>query len=519
MTGTSKGGILLNCKYIKSIIGIFVVTCMLLLPIQVQAAQTENKNFISGNQQVVNTNIPKGARTTVTVQAPQFYSSIDTVYSLSSLENIIKSNMYNRVTSFSVDYMGDTSDLKSSITDIVDDILSQDDYLKYSYTGYGFSYNGYEDDVTINFSFEYLTTKSEEDFVDSKVSSILEQIINSSMSDDQKEKCIHDYIVKNVQYDTSYERYSAYDALSEGKTVCQGYALLAYKMLTDAGIESRIISGKANNGYETESHAWNLVRLNGNWYHLDCTWDDPVPDVEGRVLYDYYNLTDDQISKDHSWDYSLYPSATTVYTGSSEDTPTETSVTGVKLSSESLVLKVGQTSALEAAVIPTDADNKNVSWESSNSSVASVDNSGNITALNEGNTIISVKTEDGGYTDTCEVDVVSGDGTSIDFSSYKKWGNTVTVPKDKLWSIKFTKPFDVSTVNSSNVLVYEKCDNLLYPIKDVSITYNDENNIIYVKPTKGYTSGETYYLAVTQNVLSKDGKVIPKPIVLTFKIE
>ena len=508
----------MNCKYIKSVIGIFVVTCMLLLPTQVQAAQAGSKNFISGSQQVVNTNLPKEARTAATVQAPQFYSSNGDVYSLSELEDTIRDSMYNRVTSLSIEYMGDTSNLKSNITYIINNILNEDDYLKYSYTGYGFGYNGYEDDVTINFSFEYLTTKAEEDFVDSKVSSILGEIISSSMSDDQKEKSIHDYIVKNVQYDTSYERYSAYNALSEGKTVCQGYALLAYKMLTDAGIETKIIPGTANNGYETESHAWNLVKLNGKWYHLDCTWDDPVPDVEGKVLYDYYNLTDSQISKDHSWDHSLYPSATTIYTGSSEDTPTETSVTGVKLSSESLVIKVGQTSALKAAVSPTDADNKNLSWQSSDSSVVTVDSSGNIKALDEGTAVISVKTEDGGYTDSCEINVVSGDGTSIDFSSYKKWGDTVTVAKDKLWNIKFTKPFDASTVNSDNVLIYEEYNSLLYPIKDISITCNDDNNIIYVKPTKGYVSGKTYCLVITQNVLSKDGEVIPKPIVLTFKI-
>lgn len=516
VTGTLKGEILLNCKYIKNIIGIFVVTCMLLLSTQVQAAQADSKNFISESQKVVNTNLPKGARTAATVQAPLFYSSNDVIYSLSNLKDVVKNSMYDRVTSLSVHYMGDTSNIKADITNIIDDILNQDDYLKYSYTGYGFNCNGYENDVTIDFSFKYLTTKSEEDFVDSKVSSILGQIVNSSMNDDQKEKSIHDYIVKNVQYDTSYERYSAYNALSEGKTVCNGYALLAYKMLKDAGIESKIITGTANNGYETENHAWNLVKLNGNWYHLDCTWDDPVPDVKGRVLYDYYNVTDSQISKDHTWDHSLYPSATTVYTGSSEDTPSGTSVTGVKLSSESLVLKVGQTSSLEAVVSPTDADNKNLSWQSSDSSVVTVDNGGNITALGEGTAVITVKTEDGGYTDSCQVNAVSGDGTSIDFSSYKKWGSTYNVSKDKLWNIKFTKPFDASTVNSNNILVYEECNNVLYPIKDISVTYSDDSGTIYVKPTKDYISGETYRLVITQKVLSKDGEAIPKPIVLTF---
>lgn len=494
---------------------------MLLISTQVQAAQVPGKNFISGSQEVVNTNLPKGARisSTGTGQASDFQDSSNvSIDSLSDLENVIKTNMYNRNTSFSIDYNGDTSDLKSNITYIINDILNQDDYLKYSYTGYGFSYDGYENDVTINFSFGYLTTKAQEDFVDSKVSSILGQIINSSMTDDQKEKSIHDYIVKNVQYDTSLERYSAYNALSEGKTVCQGYALLAYKMLKEAGIENKIISGTADNGYETENHAWNLVKLNGNWYHLDCTWDDPVPDVKGRVLYDYYNVTDSQISKDHSWDPSLYPSATTVYNESAEDTPVKTSVTGIKLSSQNLVLKVGQTTALTANVSPADADDKNISWESSNSNAISVDDNGNIKALSEGNAVVSVKTEDGGYTDSCKIDVVSGESVDIDFSKYREITNNSYVSKDKLWSIKFTTPFDASSVNDNSILVYEKCNNLLYPIKDVSVAYNADNNIVYVKPLKDYTAGKTYYLIVTQNVLSKNGKIIPKPIFLTFTV-
>lgn len=417
-----------------------MATVMLLLPIQVQAVQLDGKSFISGSQEFVNTNLSKGARlsSSETVQAPRFQSSSnEIVYSLSSLKNIVKSNMYDRTTSFSVDYKGDTSYLKSDINNIIEDILNQDDYLKHS-SGYGFGYSGYENDVTIKFQFEYLTTKAQEDFVDSKVSSILGQIINSSMSSDQKEKSIHDYIVKNVQYDESLTRYSAYNALSEGKTVCQGYALLAYKMLKDAGIENRIVSGTGTSQGETESHAWNLVKLNGNWYQLDCTWDDPVPDVKNRVLYDYYNLTDNKMELDHTWDHSLYPSAATVYNEPSSD--------------------------------------------------------------------------------SSETEVLSGDGVNIDFSKYKVWGDSFgTVPKNKAWNVKFTKAFDPATVNSDNVVVYKEYNNLLYPVKDVSITYNDNKDTIYVTPLKEYTAG-TYYLVITQNVLSKDEKAIPKPIVLTFGI-
>lgn len=425
-----KGGIFLNYKYIKNVVKIFIVTVMLLLPIQVQALGIGSP--ISGSQEFLNINLPKGARigSTETVQASIAQSSNSgIIYSLSDLKNVLKDNMNNRSTDLSIAYKADTSGLKTNISNIIKDILSQDDYLNYSYAGYKFSYSGYQNDVTITFSFKYLATKEQEEFVDSKVNSILGQIVNSSMSSDEKEKNIHDYIVKNVQYDTTLTRYSAYNALYEGKTVCQGYALLTYKMLKNVGIENRIVSGYGNNGQETESHAWNLVKLNGNWYQLDCTWDDPVPDVKGRVVYDYYNIPDSKMQLDHTWDHSNYPSATTVYKESTSE------------------------------------------------------------------------------------------GVNIDFSSYKKWNNITNVPKNKNWSVKFVKPFDVSTVNSNNILVFEQNNSLMYPIKDISITYNENKDTIYVKPLNQYTAGKTYYLVVTQKVLSKDGKVIPKPIVVTFKIE
>lgn len=491
---------------------------ILLLPMQVQAINADS-NFVKGSYKTVNENLPKSETVRTAVQGGISKSSVVSADNLSELEDIVRDNMINRITKFSVIYYGDTSSLEGDIYDVIGEVITGDDYLNYSYTGFGFNYSGYAGKVTINFSFAYLTTKSQEDFVDSKVTSILGEIIDSSMNSHKKEKAIHDYIVKNVEYDTSLERYSAYNALSEGKTVCQGYALLAYKMLTEAGVENKIVIGSAGSGSDSEGHAWNLVKLDGKWYHLDCTWDDPVPDVKGRILYDYYNLTDSQISKDHNWDRLVYPSATTIYDESGEDITKENHVSGVKLSSDSLTLKVGQAAALKASIEPENADNKNLSWTSTNSKVAIVDSNGNVEALSKGSTVISVKTEDGGYTDNCQVDVIPDNGIIIDFSKYKKWGSEFNVSKNKMWSIKFTKPFDASTVSSSNVLVYKEHDDLLYPVEDIEVTYNSDRDIIYVKPLGEYDGGKIYYLVITQNVLSKDGKAIPKPIVLTFTIE
>lgn len=92
-------------------------------------------------------------------------------------------------------------------------------------------------------------------------------------------------------------------------------------MLLEVGIENKIIEGVAGSSL----HAWNLVKLDGKWYHLDTTWDDPLPDVPGRITYEHYNLTDDQIKTVHTWTKS-YPAAVTSFEATLADKITTDSV-------------------------------------------------------------------------------------------------------------------------------------------------------------------------------------------------
>jgi hypothetical protein len=78
-------------------------------------------------------------------------------------------------------------------------------------------------------------------------------------------------------------------------------------MLTMAGIPNRLVDGYT----EGQSHLWNKVYVGGRWYNLDVTWDDPIPDKPGRVRWQYYNLTDDQMAQDHTWNQSGLPVAKT----------------------------------------------------------------------------------------------------------------------------------------------------------------------------------------------------------------
>lgn len=135
--------------------------------------------------------------------------------------------------------------------------------------------------------------------------------INDSMTDLQKALVLHDYLVLNNAYDTSLTRYTAYDALVDGTSVCQGYAMAYSYLMQQAGIEcTMIVSDKM-------SHAWNYVKIDGKWFHVDVTSDDPLYngkyDLHGRVDHKYFMLSDNAIKKlgHNNWDTAGLPAAKT----------------------------------------------------------------------------------------------------------------------------------------------------------------------------------------------------------------
>lgn len=152
----------------------------------------------------------------------------------------------------------------------------------------------------------------------SKAQSIIEQVVKPGMTEYQKEKALHDYIVLNTRYDYDNllnnsipdDSYRAYGALMNGVAVCQGYSEAMYILLNMAGVENQLVVGTANSEKGPISHAWNAVKINGKYYMLDTTWDDPVPDKSGRVNYDYFNVTSAQLAKDHTWEQASAPVCT-----------------------------------------------------------------------------------------------------------------------------------------------------------------------------------------------------------------
>ncbi|BED92750.1 MAG: hypothetical protein RsTaC01_0614 [Candidatus Paraimprobicoccus trichonymphae] len=130
-----------------------------------------------------------------------------------------------------------------------------------------------------------------------KLNSILIKI-NFNSSDYEKELFVHDWIVENCTYykEGNYKIFTSYGCLVDCKAVCEGYAKATQLILTELGVRCRTVSGVAHK----EPHMWNIVEIEGEYYHLDVTWDCGKNDL---TKYFYFNLSDELIKDDHM----LYP--------------------------------------------------------------------------------------------------------------------------------------------------------------------------------------------------------------------
>lgn len=195
--------------------------------------------------------------------------------------------------------------------------------LFYCESGYSFSYNSQNVITTLKPKYNSLSGSSYQTAFQNAVQKALAQV-NNSMSDLEKALVLHDYLAVNCRYNwyvgaylgtPTYDKnkvdrkvYNAYGALVQGDPVCQGYAL-AYKHLLDlCNIPAVVVTSDAIN------HAWNLVQIGGEWYHVDITWDDPVPDRPGKSYHDNFLRSDSGITAEghRGWqdDGYTYPACT-----------------------------------------------------------------------------------------------------------------------------------------------------------------------------------------------------------------
>lgn len=165
------------------------------------------------------------------------------------------------------------------------------DALMYGYSGCRLSYStgGY-----IQYTMSYHSNAEQEAKLTEAVAVAMTKLQLNGLSEAKKIIKIHDYICNNVDYaynSTEEQIYTAYGALCTGKAVCQGYAVLFYRLCKEAGLSVRIISGTGNGG----PHAWNIVRIGSKYYNVDCTWDG-----QDATTYNEFLLKSEADFRDHT---------------------------------------------------------------------------------------------------------------------------------------------------------------------------------------------------------------------------
>ena len=164
-------------------------------------------------------------------------------------------------------------------------------------------------EVTLTFNRSY--TDEEIEAINLKVDEIYNLIINETSTDIEKIRTIHDYIINNSVYDSersekniiNYKSDIAYGPLLQGFGICGGYSDAMQLFLEKLGIKNYKVS--------SESHVWNAVYLDGFWYHLDLTWDDPVTTDKSNILnHDYFLITSTQLLTkeltEHNYNQDVY---------------------------------------------------------------------------------------------------------------------------------------------------------------------------------------------------------------------
>lgn len=173
----------------------------------------------------------------------------------------------------------------------------------------GFKYRFTEDSRYVQMVPEYLFERKKirehRKALEGRVTRLVRQA--ETLSEEKKEAFIHDFICSNVTYDKLKKQYSheIIGPLQQGVGVCEGIAKTVKLLCGRLGIECVIAVSRAAPEHGVKyRHAWNVLKLGGKWYHLDATFDNSLGRY-GTKRFDYYNLDDRKIFRDHQ--SLLYP--------------------------------------------------------------------------------------------------------------------------------------------------------------------------------------------------------------------
>lgn len=167
----------------------------------------------------------------------------------------------------------------------------------------GFHFRYYPDSANVELSPEYLFDKNKIKDHQKAMKARVEKLVRPAvtMTELEKEQYVHDFICQNVRYDKLKKSYSheILGPLGQGVGVCEGIAKTVKILCDQLGIWCIVVISEANPEKNIKyRHAWNIVKIGGTYYHLDATFDNTLSHM-GPVRYDYFNLDDGKVFRDH----------------------------------------------------------------------------------------------------------------------------------------------------------------------------------------------------------------------------
>ena len=190
------------------------------------------------------------------------------------------------------DYDADLLDELSVLTDewieaalAETDDPTEGDYIRYQYGGYERTCRYTLEDGRYHYTVEivpdYYLYYFQEQEASAKLAEVYaELVLDADAADYEKLRAIYGYVCAHVRYDKvhrkheyHHEKSTAYAALTKGTATCQGYSVLLYRMLRENGIDCRVVTGTGTDATGEQLHAWNIAKLDGQYYNLDATWD------------------------------------------------------------------------------------------------------------------------------------------------------------------------------------------------------------------------------------------------------
>ncbi|MBR5527411.1 MAG: hypothetical protein IKV97_00290 [Clostridia bacterium] len=173
-------------------------------------------------------------------------------------------------------------------------VIDKSPELFYVHASYSFSYS-FSGKIT-SVSPKYTMSGTELTAAKRKFENHVESVVSlipEDFTDYEKILFVNDYLCTNFEYDSNLKIFDAYNFFEKGTGVCEAYNLAFTAIMDKLGIKCDSVASEQMN------HVWNYVQLNGNWYHIDVTWNDPVPDAYGRARHRYFLMSDDGISQSH----------------------------------------------------------------------------------------------------------------------------------------------------------------------------------------------------------------------------